>query len=57
MEENKVEAVVEAKAEKTTEKKAKFNKGDKKAKQARPARKEKENRFEERVVSINKICI
>ena len=57
MEENKVvEEVVETKTEKTTEKKAKFNKGDKKGKQARPARKEKDNRFEERVVSINKIC-
>jgi small subunit ribosomal protein S5 len=57
MEENKVEeVVVEASAEKTTEKKAKFNKGDKKGKQARPARREKDNRFEERVVSINKIC-
>ena len=57
MEENKVvEEVVEARAEKTTEKKARFNKGDKKGKQARPARKEKDNRFEERVVSINKIC-
>ena len=60
MEENKVvEAVVETTAEKpvrTGDKKAKFSKGDKKGKQARPTRKEKENRFEERVVSINKIC-
>lgn len=58
MEENKVveEVVVANTTEKTTEKKAKFAKGDKKAKQARPARKEKDNRFEERVVSINKIC-
>jgi small subunit ribosomal protein S5 len=61
MEENKVvEEVVENTAEQATEKvvekKAKFSKGDKKARQARPARKEKDNRFEERVVSINKIC-
>ena len=61
MEENKVvEEVVENTAEQATEKvvekKAKFSKGDKKGRQARPARKEKDNRFEERVVSINKIC-
>ena len=61
MEENKVvETVAEnttAKpAAKTGDKKAKFSKGDKKGKQARPARREKDNRFEERVVSINKIC-
>lgn len=57
MEENKVVEVVAEKAtEKTTEKKTKFAKGDKKAKQSRPARKEKDNRFEERVVSINKVC-
>ena len=61
MEENKVvEEVVENTTEQTTEKvvekKAKFSKGDKKGRQARPARKEKDNRFEERVVSINKIC-
>ena len=56
MEENKVVEEVVKSTEKVTEKKAKFSKGDKKAKQARPARKEKDNRFEERVVSINKIC-
>ena len=57
MEENKVvEEVVEQTTEKAVEKKAKFSKGDKKARQARPARKEKDNRFEERVVSIHKIC-
>ena len=60
MEENKVvETVVEnttAKPAKAGDKKAKFSKGDKKGKQARPARREKDNRFEERVVSINKIC-
>ena len=57
MEENKVvEEVVEKTTEKVTEKKAKFSKGDKKAKQARPAKKEKDNRFEERVVAINRIC-
>ena len=60
MEENKVvEEVVETPVEKTekpVEKKGKFAKGDKKARQARPARKEKDNRFEERVVSINKVC-
>jgi small subunit ribosomal protein S5 len=56
-EETKVEeVVVEEKTEKTTEKKAKFNKNDKKARGNRPARKEKDNRFEERVVSINKVC-
>ena len=56
-EETKVEEVVVAeKTEKTTEKKAKFNKNDKKARGNRPARKEKDNRFEERVVSINKVC-
>ena len=53
-EETKVEEVVVA--EKTTEKKAKFNKNDKKARGNKPARKEKDNRFEERVVSINKVC-
>ena len=56
-EETRVEEVVVAEtAEKTTAKKAKFNKNDKKARGNRPARKEKENRFEERVVSINKVC-
>ena len=57
-EETKVEEVVVAEtAEKTTAKKAKFNKNDKKGTRgARPARKEKDNRFEERVVSINKVC-
>ena len=57
MEENKVvEEVVETPVEKTEKPVKKFAKGDKKAKQARPVRKEKDNRFEERVVSINKIC-
>ena len=57
MEENKVvEEVVENTTEKVTDKKAKFSKGDKKGRQARPAKKEKDNRFEERVVSINRIC-
>ena len=56
MEENKVVEVVETPVEKTEKPVKKFAKGDKKAKQARPARKEKENRFEERVVAINKIC-
>ena len=56
-EETKVEEVVVAEtAEKTTAKKAKFNKNDKKARGNKPARKEKDNRFEERVVSINKVC-
>ena len=56
-EETRVEEVVVAEtAEKTTAKKAKFNKNDKKARGNRPARKEKDNRFEERVVSINKVC-
>ena len=56
-EETKVEEVVvtEEKIEKTTERKAKFNKNDKKgARGNRAPRKEKDNRFEERVVSINK---
>jgi len=63
MEENQVEEVVETVEATETEENAKvatkkpFKKGDKKgAKQARPQRKEKDNRFEERVVSINKIC-
>ena len=58
-EETKVEEVVvtEEKTEKTTERKAKFNKNDKKgARGNRAPRKEKDNRFEERVVSINKVC-
>lgn len=57
MEENKVvEEVVETKTtEKPVEKKSKFTKGDKKGKPVRAARKEKD-RFEERVVSINKVC-
>ena len=62
MEENKVEEVVETEVVETTEKAVEKkptrnnSKGDKKGKPARPARKEKDNRFEERVVSINKIC-
>ena len=57
-EETIVEEVVvtEEKTEKTTERKAKFNKNDKKGAKTRAPRKEKDNRFEERVVSINKVC-
>ena len=56
MEENKVvEEVVETTVEKTekpVEKKGKFVKGDKKPRQARPARKEKDNRFEEPIRNL-----